>query len=700
MQNEIDLGEYYADFREDLLREAEFSGDPQRAVFFRRFAELAAENGDTADMTYAPAKKEVLRASFEVDGYAWDPERGELNLAVCDYHPDPELQKINLDRVDRLFKRVARFCESAIDPDFVYSLEESDDAFELATLVSQAQKNIVRIRCTIFSNARLATVKKTIEEKQVIGAQTICNVFDFARYATISHSQGGAEPIELDVKELNGRPLPCLEAHDESADCRSYLAVMPGSLLARAYGLYGSRLMEQNVRTFLQAKTKTNKGIIETASKEPDMFFAYNNGITATASGLELERDGQGTLCITKIQNLQIVNGGQTTASLLYASDRGDAELSRIFVQMKLSVVEPEKVVEIVPRISRYANTQNKVSEADFFSNHEFHQEMQRISRRLDAPRAAGSLASTRWYYERTRGQYKNDGLGRTATDRKRFEALYPKDQVIQKTYAAKYVMAFEPEPQIVSKGEQKCFVAFAEKIDAKWRSSRSLFGDLYFKDLVAKAIIFRWLDRAVGRASWYPDYRSLKAVIVTYTLGWLVYHLKENLREIDFDRTWSIQEVPEELKSTLDGLAPQVALKLKEYGSRHGNVTEYAKTPTCWAMLSKCDFEVSPQLKLATIGFEQSKSRTRTARSDGALDLDIGFDTMIVKNLGKMAELELVAKRKSMLSPKSSQALRKLARGNIDLTQSERSALKYLVERVTQLGALPIGWFKDGEDD
>lgn len=700
MQNEIDLGEYYADFREDLLREAEFSGEPQRAVFFRRFAELAAENGDTADLTYAPAKKEALRASFEVDGYAWDPDRGELNLAVCDYHPDPELQKINLDRVNQLFKRVARFGESAIDPDFVYSLEEINDAFELATLISQAQKNIVRIRCTIFSNARLATVKKTIEEKQVIGAQTICNVFDFARYATISRSQGRAEPIELDVKELNGRPLPCLEAHDESADCRSYLAVMPGSLLARAYGLYGSRLMEQNVRTFLQAKTKTNKGIIETAGKEPDMFFAYNNGITATASGLELERDAQGTLCITKIQNLQIVNGGQTTASLLYASDRGDADLSRIFVQMKLSVVESEKVGEIVPRISRYANTQNKVSEADFFSNHEFHQEMQRISRRLDAPRAAGSLASTRWYYERTRGQYKNDGPGRTATDRKRFEALYPKDQVIQKTDAAKYVLAFEPEPHVVSKGAQKCFVAFAEKIDAKWKSSRSLFGDTYFKDLVAKAIIFRWLDRAVGRASWYPDYRSLKAAIVTYTLGWLVFHLKENLREIDFDRTWSVQDVPEELKSTLESLAPQVAQKLKEYGSRHGNVTEYAKTPTCWAMLSKCNFAVSPQLKLATIGFEQSKSRTRAARSDGALDLDIGFDTMIVKNLGKMAELELIAKRKSMLSPKSSQALRKLARGNIDLTQSERSALKYLVERVTQLGALPIGWFKDGEDD
>lgn len=699
MQNEIDPAESYADFREDLLREAEFSGDPQRAVFFRRFAELAAENGDTADLTYAPAKKEASRP-FEVDGYAWDPDRGELNIAVCDYHPDPELQKINLDRVDQLFKRVARFCESAIDPDFVYTLEESNDAFELATLISQARTSIVRIRCTIFSNARLATNKKTLEEKQVIGAQTTCNVFDFARYATISRSQGASEPIELDVRELNGRPLPCLEAHDDSAGCRSYLAVMPGSLLARAYGLYGSRLMEQNVRTFLQAKTKTNKGIIETAAKAPDMFFAYNNGITATASGLELDRDDLGMLCIKKIQNLQIVNGGQTTASLLYASDRGDADLSRIFVQMKLSVIDPDKVGDIVPLISRFANTQNKVSEADFFSNHEFHQEMQRISRRLDAPRAAGSLASTRWYYERTRGQYKNDVIGRTPTDRKRFEALYPKEQVIQKTDAAKYVLAFEPEPHIVSRGAQKCFAAFAERIDTNWKSSRSSFGDLYFKDLVAKTMIFRWLDRAVGRASWYPDYRSLKAAIVTYTLGWLVNYLHQGLREIDFDRIWSTQEVLEELKSTLESLAPQVASKLKEYGGKHGNVTEFAKLPACWAMLSKCDFAVSPQLKLVTIGSEQSKSRIKTARSDGALDDDIRSQTLIVKNLARMAELELIAKRKKFLSPKSSEAFRKISRGNINLTQSELGALKHLIGRLAQFSALPIGWSVEGEDE
>lgn len=698
MSTDVDLPEAFGEFREDLLREASFSGDPQHAVFFRMFAEAAAENGDIADLNYTPASREGNRP-YQVDGYAWDADRGELHLAVCDYHPDLELEKINVDRVNQLLSRATRFCELAIDEEFVESLEETSPAFELAQLILQARRSISRIRCVIFSNARLATIKKTLESGEIIGAQATCNVFDFPRYVAFINSQGGTEPIELDVTELNGRPLPCLEAHDGNADCKSYLIVMPAKLLARAYGLYGSRLMEQNVRTFLQAKTKTNKGIIQTAVEAPDMFFAYNNGITATASDLELEVDENGFAGISRIKNLQIVNGGQTTATLLYASDRGEADLSRIFVQMKLSVIDAEKVGKIVPLISRYANTQNKVSEADFFSNHEFHQEMQKISRRLDAPRSAGELASTRWYYERTRGQYKNDGPGRSATERKRFEALYPKHQVVQKTDASKYYLTFEAMPHIVSKGAQKCFVAFADQIDAKWDSSRAAFNDTFFKDLICKTIVFRWLDKTVGRAAWYPDYRSLKAAIITYTIAWLVQHLKAESCQLDFDRIWALQEPQDELKACLESLAPQVAAKLKELGGAHGNVTEFAKNPNCWARISKSHFEVDSSISRATIDFYEAKARGRGAKAEGAIDLEIEFDRLVVENLHRMPELELAAKRRSILSPLSSRAFGKLRRGKISLSQPERNALKHLFGRLDQFNAGPSSWTKESKD-
>jgi hypothetical protein len=39
-----------------------------------------------------------------------------------------------------------------------------------------------------------------------------------------------------------------------------------------------------------------------------------------------------------------------------------------------------------IPLIARYANSQNRMSDADFFSNHEFHRRMEQIAKALRAP--------------------------------------------------------------------------------------------------------------------------------------------------------------------------------------------------------------------------------------------------------------------------------------------------------------------------
>src|SRR5699024_3890388 len=118
-----------------------------------------------------------------------------------------------------------------------------------------------------------------------------------------------------------------------------------------------------------------NKGIRNTILNEPSKFFSYNNGITATAEKVEtIIEDGQ--LKISSVMDLQIVNGGQTTASLARAKikDTNKADLSKIFVQMKLTVIDDEKQKEeLVPQISQYANTQNKVNMSDLSSNHGYH---------------------------------------------------------------------------------------------------------------------------------------------------------------------------------------------------------------------------------------------------------------------------------------------------------------------------------------
>ncbi|WP_419914610.1 AIPR family protein [Hoeflea sp.] len=688
-----DAASGYDAFWDDLLRDTEVSGDPQRAAFFRVYSELAAENGDCADLVYCPVIREGARP-YQVDGYAFDRDSGELHVAVCDFRPERKLQSLNANDIIAIFRRVHRFCKYAVRSEFVKGLEETSPEFELAWLIQNNADFIRRVRCIMFSNARLATRKKTLETGQVIGAEMTFNIIDFKRFVDIQNAMGGTEPIELDLSELNGDILPCLEAHFDDSDYESYLVVMPGSLLARIYGLYGARLMEQNVRTFLQARTKANKGIIRTANEEPEMFFAYNNGITATASGVKIETGENGMTGISRISNLQIVNGGQTTASLLYARDRGQSDLSKVFVQMKLSVVHPERIEDVVPLISRYANTQNRVSEADFFSSHPFHVEMQQISRRLAAPAATGALSATRWFYERARGQYKNEGMLRSPADRKKFEAEFPKSQVIQKTDLAKYQLTFSARPHIVSLGAQKCFLQYAQEISRKWEQTTGYFNDEYFRQTVAKAIVFRWLDRHVGTTDWYTSDRGYKANIVTYTLAWLVRHLdNERSAVLDLDQIWKLQSVPTELQDCLASLAPEIATCIKSPPSGVSNISEYAKTQACWSQVSALRPELPDILDSFTISLEEQKEQARDAKSVKALDNEIEFESLLAKNMGRLPGVRRVAEQNRLLSPLSIKGLQKAQNGNLSLSRKERSALKHLFDRLDERGLGPASW-------
>lgn len=683
---EYDIDEEYDGFWEDLLREAELSGEPQNSAFFSLYAALASENGDCADLTYTPARKEGRgKAGFQVDGYAIDLEKGELHLAICDFRTERELQGLNADGIKTLFSSVQRFCELAGDPTFIRGLEESSPAFEVAFQIHQHRALIKRIRCVVFSNAKLGTRKKTVDSARILGSEITLNIIDFARYCDINRSLGGFEPIELDLEELNGAPLPCLEAHVGDSDCKSFLVVMPGELLAQIYGLYGARLMEQNVRTFLQAKTKVNQGILRTIQDDPSMFFAYNNGITATATSIVLK---PGTSAISTIRDLQIVNGGQTTASLLNAKDKSRADLSRVFVQMKLSVIDEDRVERVVPAISRFANTQNKISEADFFSNHPFHIEMQQISRRLTAPAAAGALAGKRWFYERARGQYRNEQAVRGASGKKKFEAEYPKEHVIQKTDLAKYRLTFRCQPHVVSQGAQKCFMSFAQDIGKQWDANRAVFNDEYFRNSVSEVIIFRWLDAAIGTSKWYTADRGYKANIVTYTIATLAHYLtKVHDVRIDLSAVWRLQDVPQPLRDTLLALAQQVARKIKNPPTSIQNISEYAKLQGCWAAISAEEFDIDERVLSCTVPNFEAKQDQKDAVELKRVDQDIDFEVRLLQLAPKAYRIEELAVRHKLLSPVSQKALARLQRGGAGLSKPERTALQNLFARLEETG-------------
>jgi hypothetical protein len=685
-----ELEEAFDRFWEDLMFEAEASAEPQAAVFFQLYGKLAAENGDCIDLTYAPARNDG-RGGYQVDGFAMERDRGDLFLAISDFRSGRELQTLNAAHVDALFERVRRFCELAVNPTFIQAVDETSPSFQAAWPIYDGRNQIKRIRVVAFSNARLSTRRKPEMTGEVLGVPFVCSVLDFARYASILGAKGGAEPIEIDVTDINGAPLPCLPAHSIDGEHTSYLVAVPGAFLAEIYGLYGAKLLEQNVRTFLQARTKVNTGIIRTLETAPEMFFAYNNGLTATAAGITTASLPGGSLGISSIDNLQIVNGGQTTASILYASDsqRKDrrADLSRVFVQMKLSVVNPDRLEEVVPLISRFANTQNKISEADFFSSHPIHLVLERISRNQSAPPKAGSLSGSKWFYERARGQYRDRLAYGTQAQRKRFELEFPRDQFIDKTDLAKFEVTFECRPHVVSRGAQKCFLDYAEKIGKAWEVSEAQFDKHWFRNIVAEAIIFRGVDRLVGRSDWYQQDRGYKAQIVTYSIAWFVHHLRERGQEIDLDVIWRRQELPAEIASSMAQIAPQVAVSIKDAPPTMKNVGEYCKQQACWAAVAASHYVFDVQLDGLLVDHDKAEQLRKAAVAARKVDQGIDFDQVLVAMLADTQPYLSFARSRRLLTPKSDAAIKRLTRGDIRLPASERNALKYMIEKMAKAG-------------
>lgn len=399
----INIAEFAADFRESALRTADVDGRFAEDAFFEAFAEVITASGelDAMDRCYYRGPK---GSGIRIDGYGGDPLfDGVLSLVVADFAQDADPARLTLSEMNAQFGRALKFLAKSLDDDWRASLEETDAAFGLADLIAARWPRVTKVRLLLITDRLLSDRVDGRDADEFDGRTVSFSVWDMKRLHAFDQEGRGREPIEIDMAD-HGGAVPILPAHMRGTGYESYLAVMPATALASIYDRWSARLLEQNVRVFLQARGNVNKGIRRTLEAEPDMFFAYNNGITATAEAVTTEMRG-GVLVLTGLRNFQIVNGGQTSASI-HAALRAKTDLSRAFVQMKLSVVDPVEAEDVVPRISEYANSQNRVNAADFFSNHPFHLRVKEISGRLLAPASDGQFRQTRWFYERARGEY------------------------------------------------------------------------------------------------------------------------------------------------------------------------------------------------------------------------------------------------------------------------------------------------------
>ncbi|MGW7237022.1 AIPR family protein [Streptomyces sp. NPDC054804] len=575
---ELDLSQYSRDLVADVQATAEAEGTTTPEAFTRRVFEELEEAG-IASNTFTAYH---MMHGHLVHGYGIG-ESGEcLDLFVADFHLDPLESKLTKGQTETAFKRLLTFVRRCRDG-LRQNIDESFDVYDMCAAVEKALTEVQRIRLFLLSN-RVATTT-VVQPTDFDGLPVTHEVWDLARLHRHATSGSISEPIVVSFDP----PLPCVSAPSSEPDHSVALAVIPGQRLAELYGEYGTRLLELNVRSFLQARGSVNRGIRETLLNAPGRFLAYNNGITATASQVDFVYgpDGRPT-GISRVHGLQVVNGGQTTASLHYAQSRDKADLSHVTVQMKLTEVSPERLSEIVPMISEYSNTQNRVTLVDFSSNHEYHVAVQRITRSLWAPATDGSGQETHWFYERARGQYTDEvAKARTPAKQRAFKKLNPTKKKFTKAELAKYVNSWNQLPFHVSRGSQKNFAAFMTRID----EAPPRVDVQYCQRVIAMAILFKAVD---GIAATH-DAGSYKSMITAYSVARLSLATGQR---IDLDRIWREQRISPALEDAIDDLCPRVMAVVTR--PREGNhVGEWAKKAACWDAVSRVAWSVPRDLQI-----------------------------------------------------------------------------------------------------
>ncbi len=655
------IEEFQRELARDVVLTADATGDFKEEAFFEIVASHLVDAGEleTHERTHFADR------GLRIDGHGGHPRDadGILSLIVQDFSQSDVMETLTNTDMQAVFNRATQFMKKARDPSFRKDLEESSPAFEAALHIDGCWAQARRVKLILLTNKVLSTRVDGRESAELDGKEVVYSVWDLGRLFRYISSGREREEMELDLVADYGGAIPALPAHLNTGDYQAFLAVVPGAQIAHIYDKWGSRLLEQNVRSFLQLKGGVNKGMAKTIIETPEMFFAYNNGITATAEAVELDSDSSG---ICKIRNLQIVNGGQTTASLHLQRARG-TDLSKVFVQMKLSIVQPDFVEEIVPKISEYANTQNKVNAADFFANHPFHIELQKSSRQVLAPAKKGTFVETRWFYERSRGQFVSERSRLSGSALKKFDADFPSGQLITKTDLARALNLWPGfvgiAPDSVSRGAQKTFSDFAKAVSGAWTEKRrDEINDAYFKECVSKMIIYK--ESILLFSAQFKKIFGYPAQAVAYAIAKIAWDLDQRGESLAFTNVWLVQALTPGVRRALEISMEAVIGVLANPPVVGQNISEWAKVQACWTRVKALRVDWPIELEDDLLSTALARQGKKAAKKDKQEDSGIAAQAAVLQAGSHHWEKLLdFAKSKKLLSPNERQMLALAAR-------------------------------------
>ena len=656
-----EMGEELRDFRDGLIAQALADRDPKQPQ--AKFADLAGQMLEEAEelsdyMACAFRGSGPRRRNLGIDGYAFDDADDSLCVVIAVFDGTSDPITLTQTAAKTEFVKLTAFLEEALEPGTEYMPQGDQPAADFVELIQSHRGSITRLRLYLVSDGLLSDRIRDWPESEIRGIPVEFHIWDISRFHAAASSRRGREALTVDFAAIAPGGVPCLHASLHQSDYSGYLCVLPGETLAAIYDRYGSRLLEGNVRSFLGKTGKVNKAMRETILQRPGMFFAFNNGIAATATSVDVAMTQDGPR-LMQATDLQIVNGGQTTASLAFSRRKDGADLSGIFVQMKLSVVSELLAGELIPKISEYANKQNKVSDSDLFSNHEYHRQLEALSRRIPAPPKPGSQKTTIWFYERARGQYRIETANMSPGERARFEAEHPKDQVINKTDLAKIENSWLRRPVDVSKGAQKNFDAFSKYIVAEWAASPLQFNDEYFRTIVAHAIVFKTLESLVPKQPWYDG--GYRANIVTFSIAKLVQIVEDLGGDLALNTPaiWKQQAISAALTEQLLLIAKSMYEVITHPEQGIENVTEWCKKDLAWTKAIDARVEALPEFRNELISRQRIVDAKRDAADDARIDRGIEAVTAVIEfTSARWKEVRQWGQTRNLLTPREDSLL------------------------------------------
>lgn len=621
---------YRKEYLDDVRISAQIEGIMPDEYFFSDSLDKLSAMGELVDPIIRPIHKRCRNNRImSFDAYGYDDSDKSFVLISNDFKDQADVVLTRTD-IDTITSRMLIFLQEAFDEKLNDYFDITDEMLPIGRNVARRMKKdyvdldnddaIYKIKLYIVTNKVLSERITSLKCEEFQGKKVELNVWSIKRFFDLYQSGKEREPILIETEKYGIAGIPCIKAEmSGNLDYDAYLAIVPGEFLHKIYYEHGSRLLEGNVRAFLSNRGKVNRGIRETIRKEPTKFFTYNNGIACTAAKIKISADGR---FITEMEDLQIINGGQTTASLTSAVIKDKLPLDSIFVPMKLTVINNDDYDNIIQNISKYANSQNAVRNSDLFANHPFHRNFEALSKKIAAPVYGDNVNSTFWYYERSRGKYNQEQFKLVRKSEKdAFAKRYPKNQLIKKEDLAKYfTSAHYLRPDIVCKGGEKCMAYFAGRIDEQYQKTPEYFNEQFFKIAICFAILYKTTDKIIKKSNWYVSTSYIKPLIIPYTISKIISSIPEGY-VLDYNLIWKKQELYPSLNSQIEKVA-KITNDFIQQAS--GSAREYCFREDTWKKYSSNKLTLDKDFEKDLLSKKLIESKIKDAIKDRKLKEEV----------------------------------------------------------------------------